>query len=139
MKKVYVGMCADFFHYGHLNIIKEATHYGLVIVGLLTDKAVASYKRTPAITYENRKAIIESVVWVYDVVPQRTLSYKDNLLALRPDYVMHADNWKDGKQKATRQEVIEVLSGWGGELIEIPYTDGISSTELHDKLKGMDI
>ena len=139
MKKIYVAMCADFFHYGHLNIINNARKYGKVIVGLLTDEAVMSYKRVPAITYENRKIVVESIRGVDMVVPQHTLSYKDNLLSLKPDYVLHAENWKHGVQRETRQEVIDVLSLWGGELIEIPYTDGISSTQLHKNLKSMGI
>jgi len=138
MKKVYVGMCADFIHHGHINILKEARKYGKITVGLLTDKAIAAYKRVPALSYEERKAIIENIKGVFEIVPQDTLSYKKNLLKIKPDYVIHGDDWRKGVQKNTRQEVIDVLSAWGGRLIEIPYTEGISSTKLHEELKKID-
>lgn len=139
MKKVYVGMCADFIHHGHLNIIKEARKYGKVIVGLLTDKAIASYKRTPMLSYEDRKFIIENIKGVDVVIPQVTLSYRQNLLKVKPDYVVHGNDWIIGVQKKIRQEVIDILYEWNGKLIEIPYTDGISSTMLHDKIKQIGI
>jgi len=134
MKKVYVGMCADLIHHGHINIIKEAKKYGEVTIGLLLDKTIETYKRIPILSYEQRKIIIENIKGVDKVVPQDTLSYKKNLRKIKPDYVVHADDWREGIQKNTRQEVIEVLSEWGGELIEVPYTKGISSTKIHDVL-----
>lgn len=135
MKKVYVGMSADLIHPGHMNILKEASKYGNVIVGLLTDKAIASYKRLPALTYDQRKEIISNIKHVFTVIPQHTLDYTENLKAYKPDYVVHGDDWKQGVQKEVRQKVINTLSKWGGELIEIPYTKGISSTQLHNSLK----
>lgn len=129
-KKVYVGMAADLFHHGHLNIINEAKKLGCVIVGLLTDEAIASYKRLPMMPYLQRKAIIESIKGVSDVVPQETLDYAANLKKIKPDFVVHGDDWKKGIQKETRQKVIDVLNEWGGKLIEPKYTDGISSTQL---------
>ena len=135
MKKVYVGMSADLIHPGHMNIIKEAAKYGNVIIGLLTDKAIAGYKRLPALTYDQRKDIIENIKHVSNVVPQHSLSYVDNLQQYKPDYVVHGDDWKIGVQKKTRQSVIDTLKEWNGELIEIPYTKGISSTQLHDSIK----
>lgn len=135
MKKVYIGMSADLVHPGHMNVLKEAAKYGEVIVGLLTDKAIASYKRLPALTYEQRKEVIESVKYVSLVIPQDTLDYTSNLNSFTPDYVIHGDDWKSGVQKEIRQKVIDTLSNWGGELIEIPYTKGISSTQLHNSLK----
>tara|TARA_R110000851_G_scaffold245466_1_gene398207 strand:- start:767 stop:2056 length:1290 start_codon:yes stop_codon:yes gene_type:complete len=133
--KVYVGMSADLIHPGHMNILKEASNYGKLTVGLLTDKAIASYKRLPALTYEQRKEVIESIKYVDSVVPQDTLDYTNNLNKYQPDYVVHGDDWKTGIQKNTRQKVINTLSEWGGKLIEIPYTKGISSTQLHNSLK----
>ncbi len=124
-------MSADLVHPGHLNIIKTARKYGDVVIGLLTDKAVASYRRLPYMTFEQRKIVMENIAGVTRVVTQETLDYTANLLELKPDYVVHGDDWKSGVQKATRQKVIETLKGWGGELIEVPYTDGISSTQLN--------
>lgn len=139
MKKVYVGMCADFIHHGHLNIIKEARKYGEVIVGLLTDKTIATYKRVPVLSYEERKSVIENIIGIHSVVPQNTLSYKNNLLSIKPDYVVHGDDWKKGPQKSARQEVIDTLSVWDGTLIEVPYTEGISSTKLYEELKQIGV
>ena len=135
MNTVYVGMSADLIHPGHMNILKEASKYGNLTVGLLTDKAIASYKRLPALTYKQRKEIIEGIKYVHYVVPQDTLDYTSNLVNIQPDIVVHGDDWKEGVQKDTRQKVIDILSEWGGKLIEIPYTKGISSTQLHNSLK----
>jgi len=137
MKRVYVGMSADLIHPGHLNIIKKAAELGSVIIGLLTDKAIASYKRLPYLAFEQRKEIIQNIKGVDTVIPQHTLDYSENLLELKPDYVVHGDDWKDGVQKATRQKVIDLLEQWGGELVEIPYTQGISSTILNRQVKDI--
>lgn len=135
MKKVYVGMSADLIHPGHLNIINTAKKHGEVIVGLLTDKAIASYKRIPYMDYEQRKQVAENLKGVSRVVPQDTLDYTSNLREYKPDFVVHGDDWKEGVQRVTRQKVIDVLGEWGGELIEVPYTKGISSTKLNKALK----
>jgi phosphoenolpyruvate phosphomutase / 2-hydroxyethylphosphonate cytidylyltransferase len=134
MKKVYVGMSADLIHPGHINIIKEAAKLGEVTVGVLTDKAIASYKRLPFMTYEQRKNVVENIKGVFKVIPQNTLDYSDNLNLIKPDIVVHGDDWKEGVQIKTRQQVIDTLSGWDGELIEISYTQGISSTQLNNSL-----
>ncbi len=134
-KKVYVGMSADMIHPGHLNIIKEASKLGDVVIGLLTDKAIAGYKRLPTLKYEQRKIIIESIKGVLEVVPQNELDYAPNLIKLKPDFVVHGDDWKNGVQQKTRQKVIDTLSEWGGKLYEVPYTKGISSTQLNQSLK----
>lgn len=135
MKKVYVGMSADLVHPGHLNILKEAAKHGKVMVGLLTDTAISSYKRIPFMEFEQRKIVIESIKGVSQVVPQETLDYVPNLRKHKPDYVVHGDDWKEGVQRQTRAKVIETLAEWGGELIEVPYTQGISSTKLNKALK----
>ena len=134
-KKVYVGMSADLIHPGHMNIIKEAAKLGDVIIGLLTDKAIASYKRLPYMTYEQRKAVIENIKGVKKVIPQETLDYRPNLRKIKPDYVVHGTDWREGVQKKVREQVIETLKEWGGELVEPEYTKGISSTKLHNSLK----
>ena len=130
----YIAMTGDLMHYGHIKVFKLAASYGKVIVGLLTDKAVESFKGKPVITYENRKFFIESIKYVDIVIPQQTLSYKENLLVVQPDFVFHGDDWKTGVQKKTRLEVIEILKNWNGKLIEPEYTKGVSSTLLKEKL-----
>lgn len=135
MKTVYVGMSADLIHPGHLNILREAAKLGTVTVGLLTDAAIASYKRLPFMNYEQRKAIIESLRWVSAIVSQNTLDYTENLRLLKPDYVVHGDDWRTGVQQVTRNAVIATLNEYGGQLVEIPYTRGISSTQLNTALK----
>ncbi|OCL87496.1 Phosphonopyruvate hydrolase [Aliarcobacter thereius] len=137
IKKVYVGMSADLVHPGHMNILKVASTLGDVTVGLLTDKAIASYKRLPYMTYEQRKAVIENIKGVKEVIPQETLDYRPNLKFVKPDFVVHGDDWKEGVQAKTRQQVIDTLALWGGELIEPSYTDGISSTSLNKSLKEL--
>jgi phosphoenolpyruvate phosphomutase len=139
MKRVYVGMSADLVHPGHLNIIKEAKKLGEVTIGLLTDEAIASYKRLPHMEYELRKEVIENIKGVKEVVPQNTLDYRPNLKKLKPDFVVHGDDWKEGIQSQTRRQVIDTLDEWGGKLIEIPYTEGISSTQLNNALKEIGI
>lgn len=135
MKTVYVGMSADLVHPGHLNILKEASKHGQVIVGLLTDSAIASYKRIPYMEFEQRKVVIENIKGVSEVIPQETLDYTPNLKRLKPDFVVHGDDWKEGVQHQTRLSVINTLQEWGGKLIEVPYTQGISSTQLNKALK----
>ena len=135
MPTVYVGMSADLIHPGHLNVLKKASELGSVIVGLLTDQAIASYKRLPYLSYDQRREIILNLKGVDEVVEQATLDYADNLRKYRPDYVVHGDDWKEGVQKATRQKVIEVLAEWDGLLVEVPYTAGISSTGWNRHMK----
>ena len=134
MKKVYVGMSADLIHPGHINIIREAEKLGDVIIGLLTDKAITSYKRLPYMSFDQRKEVVENIRGVSKVVPQNTLDYSDNLEMIKPDFVVHGDDWKEGVQSKTRQQVIDCLSKWGGELIEVIYTQDISSTQLNKSL-----
>lgn len=135
MKKVYVGMSADLVHPGHLNVLNTAAKLGEVTVGLLTDFAIASYKRLPYMDFEQRKLIIQNIKAVTHVVPQDSLDYVPNLRKLKPDFVVHGDDWREGIQSETRQRVIEVLREWGGELIEVPYSKGISSTQLNKAIK----
>ncbi len=134
-KKVYIGMSADLIHPGHLNIINEGKKHGRVIVGLLTDKAIASYKRLPYLSYEQRRAIVENIKGVSEVVAQETLDYTHNLNRIKPDYVVHGSDWKTGVQRQVRQQVINQLKKWKGVLIEPLYTPGISSTSITNALK----
>lgn len=130
VKSVYVGMSADLIHHGHLNIIAEARKLGEVTVGLLTDRAIASYKRVPLLSYDHRRLLVENIKGVARVVPQETLDYVPNLRRLRPDYVVHGSDWQQGVQKETRRRVIEALEEWGGALVEPEYTRDVSSTDL---------
>ena len=139
IKTVYVGMSADLLHPGHINILKKASELGEVTVGVLTDKAIASYKRLPFMTFEQRKNVVENVKGVSRVIAQETLDYRDNLNLIKPDIVVHGDDWREGVQIKTRQQVIDTLAGWGGELIEVSYTQGISSTQLNNSLKEIGV
>jgi phosphoenolpyruvate phosphomutase / 2-hydroxyethylphosphonate cytidylyltransferase len=130
LKTVYVGMSADLIHHGHINIVNEAAKLGRVTVGLLTDRAIASYKRVPILSWEERRAIVSQLRGVDEVIPQETLDYVPNLERLRPDYVVHGTDWRHGVQKGVRQRVIDALAAWGGELVEPEYTANISSTKL---------
>ena len=134
-KTVYVGMSADLIHPGHLNIIKEAAKLGEVTVGVLTDAAIASYKRLPYMTYEQRAAVVEQLKGVARVVPQEQLDYIPNLKKLKPDFVVHGTDWRNGVQAKTRQGVIDTLATWGGKLVEPEYTEGISSTQLNKAIR----
>ena len=136
-KKAYVAMSADILHIGHLNIIKEAEKYGDLTVGVLTDKAIASYKRLPFLSYDVRSKTVESIKGVVSVTAQETLDYTDNLLKIKPDFVVHGDDWKTGVQSKVRLKVLNTIKQWGGKLIEPNYTDGISSTMLNQSLKDI--
>ena len=135
MKKVYIGMSADIIHPGHLNIIKKGQELGEVTIGLLTDRAISSYKRLPYLTYDQRKEILNNIKGVESVIEQDSLDYTENLEIIKPDYVVHGDDWKEGIQKSTREKVINTLKEWNGEVIDVPYTKGINSTLLKEKIK----
>jgi phosphoenolpyruvate phosphomutase len=132
---VYVAMAADIIHLGHINIIETADTLGPVVIGLLTDEAIRSYKREPIITWEQRRKVISSVKGVSIVIPQTTHDYVPNLETLRPAYVVHGSDWKSGTQSQVRQRVLDTLSKWGGELVEPEYTGGISTTQIIEKCK----
>ena len=133
-KKVYVGLAVDIIHEGHINILKTASKYGEVIVGLLTDEAISSYKNIPYLNFERRKIIVQNIKYVKKVIPQKTLSYVSNLKLIKPDFVVHGDDWKKGVQKQTRRDVIKTLKEWSGKLIEPKYTKNISSSLIKNKI-----
>jgi len=133
-KKVYLGLSADIMHEGHINILKTASKLGYVIVGLLKDKAIASYKSIPYLDYNTRKIIVENIKYVDQVIPQETLDYEPNLNLIKPDFVVHGDDWKKGIQQQTRLKVIKVLKKWSGKLVEPKYTKKISSTILKNRI-----
>ena len=133
-KKVYVALSVDFLHEGHLNILKTASKYGQITVGLLTDKAIASYKSLPVLDFEKRKVIVKNIKYVNKIIPQDTLDYTKNLKIIKPDYVVHGNDWKKGFQKKIRANVIQTLKLWSGKLIEPKYTKNISSTFLRNRI-----
>ena len=133
-KKVYVGLSADILHEGHINILKKASKLGEVTVGLLTDAAIASYKKLPHLDYKQREIILKNIKFVKKVLPQNTLDYTRNLLRLKPDYVVHGDDWRAGIQKNARKQVIKTLKKWSGKIIEPRYTKKISSTKIRNKI-----
>ena len=106
-KKVYVGLAADILHEGHIEILKAASRLGRVTVGLLTDTAISSYKKFPHLNYKNREIVVKSLKFVNNIIPQKTLDYQKNLLRLKPDFVVHGDDWKKGIQKKVRDRVIK--------------------------------
>lgn len=136
-KKVYLGMIADIMHPGLINIIKEGAKYGDVIIGLFTDKAIATHKRLPYLTYEQRETVVRSIQGVSDVVPQDDWSYVPNLVKYKPDYIIHGDDWLQGPDKYIRDEVFKVMEVMGGKVIEIPYTKGITSSGLAEELESL--
>ena len=129
-RTVYMSFSTEYIHSGHIAIINKARRLGRLIVGVLSDEAVSSFKRFPLIPYEERKALIENIAGVERVVEQKTLSYATNLRALKPDYVVHGNDWCEGFQKPIRQEVCEVLAEYGGRLVEYPYSDSPMYKEL---------
>ena len=133
-KLVYVGLSADILHEGHINIIQTAKKFGDVIVGLLTDQAIASYKNIPQLSYKQREIILKNIKFIKKVIPQKTLDYTHNLNLIRPDFVVHGDDWKNSIQKPVRLKVIKTLKKWGGKLIEPKYTKNISSTIIKKKI-----
>lgn len=135
-KTVYLGMIADIMHPGLINIINEGAKYGDVIIGLFTDKAIATHKRLPVLIYDQRKEVVENINGVSKVVPQDEWSYVSNLKKIKPDYIIHGDDWKEGANKKIRQEVFKVMEELGGEVIEIPYTQGINSSKLAKEIEG---
>ena len=136
-KTVYLGMIADIMHPGLINIINEGAKYGDVIIGLFTDKAIATHKRLPYLTYEQRETVVRSIHGVADVVPQDDWSYVPNLVKYKPDYIIHGDDWLEGPDKYIRDEVIKVMESLGGKVIEIPYTKGITSSGLAEELESL--
>ena len=138
MKKkfVYIGLTADTIHHGHINLIENAKRYGNVIVGLLTDKAVSDYKRLPLLSYEHRKKILMNIKGVEKVVAQNEWDYSTNIRKFKPEYMLHGNDWIIGSMSSVRKNVIKELKKYGGKLIEIPYTKGVSSTELRNILKN---
>lgn len=136
-KLVYVPMAADIVHPGHINILKTASQLGTVIVGLFTDEAIRSYKPEPYMDYAKREIVISQIKGVAYVVPQLSKDYKPNLRKFHPDYMVHGTDWRRGPLAEVRRQAIELMAEWGGEVVEPEYTQGVSSSELKVKAKGL--
>ena len=129
-KKVYIALAADTIHHGHMSLIETGKKYGDIIIGLITDKAIAEHKRIPFLNYDQRKKILSNLKGVTKVIPQKEYDYSVNILKLKPDYMIHGDDWKKGYDKSLRNNAIKALKTCKGKLVEIPYTKGISSDAL---------
>lgn len=129
MKQVYMCMSTDMIHSGHIHIVSQAARLGKLTVGVLTDEAVATYKRYPMVKFEERCEMVRNIKGVARVVAQTTLSYEENIRALRPDIVVHGDNWKTGVQASVRAQVLRLLAEYGGELVEFPYSKQVEFLE----------
>ena len=131
MKKVYISLSADTLHHGHMKLFEEARKHGSIIIGLLTDKAIAEFKNIPYLKFKQRKKILLNIKGVEKIVPQNEYDESINIRKYKPDYVIHGDDWKIGYDKVIRNRVINILESYGGKLIEIPYTKNISSTIIN--------
>ena len=138
-KTVYLGMIGDIMHPGLINIINEGAKYGDVMIGLFTDNAIATHKRLPYLTYDQRKQVIENIKGVSSIVPQDDWSYVPNLVKYKPDYIIHGDDWLYGPDKYIRDEVFKVMEAMGGKVIEIPYTKGISASGLKEAIDSLGV
>ena len=132
-------MIGDIMHPGLINIISEGAKYGDVMIGLFTDKAIANHRRLPYLTWEQRKNVIEHIKGVASVVPQEEWSYIENLKKYKPDYIIHGDDWLYGPDKYIRDEVFKVMEQLGGQVIEIPYTKGISDSSLKEEIDSLGV
>lgn len=135
MKKVYTCFCTDIIHEGHLNILREAKKYGDVTVGILSDAAMIKYNRFPTITIEERKKIVEDTGLASSIIIQNEIMYDRIIEELRPDYIIHGDNWRKGPENAIRQNVLDNLGKYGGELVEVGYTYNENVKKIDDNIR----
>jgi phosphoenolpyruvate phosphomutase len=134
---IYLGMRGDIIHPGIINIIREGAKRGDVLVGLLTDQAIATHKRLPYLTYEQRKTVIENIKGVSRVVPQEEWSYVPNLRKYKPAAIIHGDDWKSGSLQKEREDVYAAMEELGGQVIEVPYTPGVNSSALNEAMRSI--
>ena len=135
-RTVYLCFSTDIIHSGHIALIRRAKRYGRLLIGVLTDEAVVTYKRFPLMPFPERKAMFEAIAGVWKVASQNTLSYRENLMRYRPDFVLHGDDWRTGVQQQIRDEVISVLGSYGGRLIETPYAGDDAYRELEKRARA---
>ena len=122
MKTVYMCFATDVIHEGHMNVVKKAKEYGKVVAGVLCDAEMVRYNRFPTVSFEERMAMVRNIPEIDEVIVQDRIMYDNVIKELKPDYVIHGDNWCDGPEKTIRENVIALLKEYGGELIEVPYT-----------------
>ena len=130
------SMCLDPIHHGHINIIKEAKKYGNVVIGLMTDEAMLSYKRKPRIPFEDRLIVSEELKLVSYIFPLDGINYDEIAEKYKFEYFLHGDDWKSNIQSDSRNKLIEVMKNWGGVVIDVPYTKGISSSQIVKNFKS---
>ena len=137
VKTVYLGLTGDIIHPGIINIIREGAARGKLIAGVLTDRAIAAHKRLPYLTFDQRCEVVGNLKGVAEVVPQDEWSYVPNLRKYKPDIIIHGDDWLSGPLSKIREEVFAVMREQGGEVVEIPYTKGITSTALNEEMRAV--
>lgn len=135
-RTVYIAFSAEVLHSGHIAMIRKAQRLGRLIIGVLTDAAVASYKRLPLLPFEDRKTLFENLSGVYKVVVQKSLSYKENIEKYKPNYVVHGTDWQEGFQKPVRDEVVSCLATYGGQLVEYPYAEEERFKAIDDRSRA---
>tara|TARA_B100001989_G_scaffold251958_1_gene232546 strand:- start:628 stop:1929 length:1302 start_codon:yes stop_codon:yes gene_type:complete len=138
-KTVYISLTADSIHHGHMKLFETARKYGDIIIGLLSDKAVAEHKRIPYLNFEQRKKILINFKGVKSVIVQNEWDYSKNIKSLKPDFLVHGDDWKTGHMSEIRRKVLKIMKSYGGKLIEIPYTKGVSSSALINHLNEISV
>ena len=135
-RTVYMCFATDIIHSGHIDILKKAQKLGRVIVGVLSDEAIAGYRRKPLVPLAERMRLFQNLKGIADVIVQEELSYKSNLMKLKPTYVVHGNDWREGVQQTVRQEVVETLASYGGRLVEFPYTQNSLYAEMERRLEN---
>ena len=138
-KTVYISLTADSIHHGHMKLFETARKYGDIIIGLLSDKAVAEHKRIPYLNFEQRKKILTNFKGVKSVIKQNEWDYSKSIKSLKPDFLVHGDDWKTGHMSEIRRKVLKIMKSYGGKLIEIPYTKGVSSSALINHLNQISV
>ncbi len=137
-KTVYLSLSADNLHHGHINVINKASSLGNLTIGLLTEEAILSKKRLPLLTFEQRKKIIKNIKGVKKVIPQKEWDDTINIKKIKPDIVVHGDDWKFGIEKDLRNKVIKCLKSIGGKLVEVPHAKDAHSFNIHNEIdKGL--
>jgi len=139
MKLVYVAMTADLLHVGHINLLRKASELGKVIVGLHTSNAIYENNDVVFLSYQQRYEVLSNISFVSEIIPQENASYERNIVKLKPDFVVHGDDWKIGKSSNLRKEVLKILEQWGGKLVEVPYTVEISTKNYNMHLARLGI
>lgn len=135
MKTVYILFATDVIHEGHINVVKEAKKYGKVIGGVLCDAAMIRFNRFPTVSFDERVRMVKDIPEVDEVIVQNETLYENTLRKIKPDYVIHGDNWCEGPEKAIRDNAIRVMNEIGGEVIEVPYTRNENVKKTDDRIK----